>query len=156
MADSQSPDDEDKNLAPNAITTTDIKPKGRRTSRAQPKEAATSQWLQHQKAGSIVVASPSTQSTNSTDSSTSSSSSSINSAALLQKLSSSTTLTGRVRLIESNEHHVRLRHDSLSAAMALSASPAGSYGARRQSAFCHTPMMYVLNKNLIKIIEFFF
>lgn len=142
MADSQPPDDEDKPLPPNVITTTDIKPKGRRTSK--PKEAGASPWLQRQKAGSIVVASPSTQSTNSSRSSASSSSSSIDSAALQQKLSSSTTLTGRVRVVGSDGQTVRLRHDSLSAAMALSATPT-NYGGRRKSTFAaldsHTPMM---------------
>lgn len=131
----------------NVITaeTKDIKTKQRkRRSRAESavqieKEAGASKQV----ACRTAVASPSTQSTGSSRSS--SSTSSIDSEALQQKLSSSTvTAIGRVRLVESNEQSVRLRHDSLSAGgMSLTASNI-NYG-RRKSTFAaldsHTPIM---------------
>jgi hypothetical protein len=140
-----------KNLSSTAnVITTDIKPKqGKRRSRAQSaaveieKEAGASAWTSQ--GGCTAVASPSTQSTDS--SSTSSSTSSIDSEALQQKLSSSTTVTalGRVRLVEANEQTVRLRHDSLTAAMALTATNV-NYGRRKSTIGglgfdTHTPIM---------------
>lgn len=130
MADTQ---EEDENLsrsnAPTNVitaeTTTDIKPKDKQKHRSGPGE---------------VVSNPSIQSTNS-GSRSSSSTPSIDSSAFRHKLSLSTGIASRVRVVESNEQVVRLRRDSLSTVMALTAS--GGYG-RRKSTFAldsHTPIM---------------
>lgn len=134
--------DKAENLSSSAtnIITSDIKPQQKkRRSRVETavqieeKEAGSS-WIQRPSV-SAAITSPSTQSTSSSSSSTSS----IDSEALQKKISTS---AGRVRLVESTEHDVRLRRDSQSTAMTLAAS---NLYTRRKSTLAflesNSPMM---------------